>query len=196
MRAMDLSLYWVVETGWRSVSPQLVVFLACLACACSALAQTPSAPSYVIPSVEQAARDNERVKILRQELKDSEARLETLARRRAERLAAADVGAANEAEEERGRTLSDIAGLRRELAAATRAAAPPPSIEAAVTTKAASAAPAPRSAKPPPPAPWWDVYSKARPTEAPSATPSPVSSPVSIAPAVAGARTVSARRPE
>jgi hypothetical protein len=143
---------------------------------------------------EQAARDSERVKILTQELKNSEARLGTLARRRAERLAAADVEAAHKAEEERGRTLSDIAGLRRELAAATRAAAPAPSNEAAVTTKTASAAPARRSAKPAPPAPWWDVYSKARPTEAPSAAPSPVSSPVSIAPAEAGVRTVSARR--
>lgn len=196
MRAIDRSHYWVVEAGWRSVSPQRVAVVACLACAFGALAQSPAAPSYVIPSVEQTARDSERVKILRQELKDSEARLEALARRRAERLAAADVEAANEAEEERGRALSDIAGLRRELAAATRAAAPAPGIKAAVTTKAASAAPAPRSAKPPPSAPWWDVYSKARPTEAPSATSPSVSSPVSVAPVEAGARPVSARRPE
>ena len=105
MRAIDRSHPWVVEARWRSVSPQRVAVLACLACAFGALAQSPAAPSYVIPSVEQTARDNERVKILTQELKNSEARLEALARRRAERLAAADVQAANDAEEERGRTL-------------------------------------------------------------------------------------------
>ena len=177
------------------MSLSLVAVLACLAC--GALAQTPMAPLHVISSAEQAARDSDRVEILRQELKKSEALLETLARRRAERLATADVGAANEAEEERGRTLSDIAGLKRELAAATRSAGPAPSgTEAAITTKAVSVAPPPRPAKAPTPAPWWDVYSKARPTEAPSATPSPASSPLSIAPAEAGPRTVSARRPE
>jgi hypothetical protein len=186
------------EAGWRNISPTLVAVVACFTCACGALAQTPAAPPHVIPFAEQAARDSERVKILRQEMKQSEALLETLARRRSERLAAADVEAANEAEEERGRTLSDIAGLKRELAAATRAAAPPPSgAEAAVTTKAPSVGPPPRPAKSPPPAPWWDVYSKARRAEAPSTIPSPVSSsPVSVAPAEAGPRTVSARRPE
>lgn len=177
------------------MSLSLFAVLACWTC--GALAQTPAASQHVIPSAEQAARDSDRVQILRQELKKSEARLETLARRRAERLAAADVEAADEAEEERGRTLSDIAGLKRELAAATRSAAPPPSgAEAAVTTKAPSVAPAPRPAKAPPPAPWWDVYGKARRAETPSTIPSPASSSVSIAPAEAGLRTVSARRPE
>lgn len=196
MRARGRDHCRVVEAGWQSVSPQLVAVLACLTCACGALAQTPAAPQYVIPSAEQAARDSDRVEILRQELKKSEARLETLVRRRAERLAAADVEAANEAEEEHGRTLSDIAGLKRELAAATRSAAPPPSgAEAAVTTKAAAVAP-PRPAKAPPSVPWWDVYGKARRTETPSTIPSPASSSVSIAPAEAGPRTVSARRPE
>ena len=184
-----------VEGDGEPFRSRLVVVLACFTCACGALAQTPAAPQHVIPSAEQAARDNERVEILRQELKKSEALLEALARRRPERLAAADVEGANEAEEQRGRTLSDIAGLKRELAAATRSAAPPLSdAEAAVTTKAAPAAPPLRPAKAPPPAPWWDVYSKARRAEVPR--PSPVSSPVSIAPAEAGPRIVSARRPE
>ncbi|CAN7776640.1 hypothetical protein LJR084_007926 [Variovorax sp. LjRoot84] len=176
------------------MSLSLVAVLGCLTC--GALAQTPAAPQYVIPSAEQAARDSDRVKILRQELKKSEALLETLARRRAERLAAADVEGANEAEEERGRTLSDIAGLKRELAAATRTATPPQSsAEAAVTPKAAPTAPSSRPARSLPPAPWWDVYGKARRTESPSPS-SPISTPVFIAPAAAGPRTVSARRPE
>lgn len=167
--------------------------LGCLTCACGALAQAPAVPQHVIPPAQQAARDSDRVEILRQELKKSEALLETLARRKAERRAAADVEGANEAEEQRGRTLSDIAGLKRELAVATRSAAPPlTGAEAAVTTKAPPAAPPSRPAKAPPAAPWWDVYSKARRTEAPPGD----SSRVSIAPAEAGPRTVSARRPE
>ncbi|CAN7775921.1 hypothetical protein LJR175_007788 [Variovorax sp. LjRoot175] len=177
------------------MSLSLMAVLGCLTC--GALAQTPAAPQYVIPSAEQAARDSDRVKILRQELKKSEALLETLARRKTERLAAADVEAADEAEEQRGRTLSDIAGLKRELAAATRSAASPFSTTvAAVTPKATAASPPSRPAKSLPPAPWWDVYSKARRTEVPPPVSSPISTPVFIAPAVAGPRTVSARRPE
>lgn len=162
------------------------------------MAQTPAAPRHVIPPAEQAARDSDRVEILRQELKKSEAMLETLARRKAERRIAADVEGTKEVEEDRVRTLSDIAALKRELAMATRSAAPTSgNAETAATTKAAApAAPPSRPAKAPSAAPWWDVYSKARRPEAPSATPSPASSPVSIAPAEAGPRIVSARRPE
>lgn len=197
MRARNRDHRGFVEAEWRSISLKLVTVLGCLSCACGALAQTSAAPQHVIPSAEQAARDSDRVKILWQELKKSEALLETLARRKAERLAVADVEGANDAEEQRGRTLSDIAALKRELAAATRAAAPPPSsAEAAVTPKAAPTAPSSRPAKSLPPAPWWDVYSKARRTESPSPVSSPISTPVFIAPAEAGPRTVSARRPE
>ena len=161
------------------------------------MAQTPVASRHFVPPAEQAARDNDRVEILRQELKKSEALLETLARRKAERRAAADVESANEIEEQHGRTLSDIAGLRRELATATGTAAPAPAVAgAAVTTKAAPATPPSRIAKAPPPAPWWDVYSKARGAQPPTAMSSSVSTPASFAPAEAGARSLPARRPE
>jgi len=128
------------------------------------------------------------VEILRQELKKSEALLEALERRKIQPTAAADVESANEAEEQRGRTLSDIAGLKRELAAATQAAATPQgNADVAVTPKRTPIALPSRPAKTPPAAPWWDVYSKARRTEALA------SSTVSIVPAEAGPRSVSAR---
>lgn len=172
----------------------LAVVLGCLTCVGGALAQVPATPQHIIPTREQAARDSDRVEILRQELKKSESLLEALTRRQAERPVAADAQGGDETEEERRRVLSDIAGLQRELALATRQAAPSPggAAAAAVGTKGASASPLPRPAAAPSPAPWWDVYGKARRAEAPAAVPSPVS----IAPAEAGPRLVSARRPE
>jgi hypothetical protein len=192
MRARHLDHCGWIEEGRHSVSFQLVAVLGLLICTCGATAQTSSAPRQV-RAAEQAARDSERVEILRQELKKSEALLEALERRKIQPRAAADVESASEAEEQRGRTLSDIAGLKRELAAATRAAAAPQgNAEVAVTPKPAPIALPSRPAKTPPAAPWWDVYGKVRLMETPAAA----SSAVSIAPAEAGPRNVSARRPE
>ena len=166
--------------GRRWASLRLVALLSCLTCACSTFAQSPGLPPHIVPAVQQAARDSDRVEILRQELKKSEALLESLARRTAERLAAADPAGVNEAEAQRARTASDIAGLKRELAAVTRSAdaTPVPPALAKAPTQALSRT-----------APWWDVYGKARRTE-------PLT-PVSMAPAgEAGPRPVSARRLE
>ena len=110
-----------------------------------------------VSSAEQSARENDRLLVLRSELKKSETLVESLARRRAERLAASDMAAADEAEGDRIRALSDIAGIKREIAATTaptRASAPPSSTSA-VTAKPAQ----PRTEKV---APWWDVYGKPR----------------------------------
>jgi hypothetical protein len=138
------------------------------------------------------------VEILREELEKSEGLLGTLARRKAERLAASDSAGASEAEEQHVRTLADIAGLRRELAAVTRALASSASLtsqasstpEASVTaTGKAAASPRPLSAaKTASATQWWDVYGKGRSAE-PAA-------PISLAPAPEAAPRVAARRLE
>lgn len=109
-----------------------------------------------ISASEQASRDDERLRILRDELRKSEALVESLARRKAERLAAADVPGADEADERRVRALSDITGLKREIGAA-RAGVEVKVGSGQVPTPAKATA-----AKPAPTAPWWDVYGKAR----------------------------------
>ena len=170
-----------------------VALLGWLACTCAALAQ-PSPAARTIAAAEQATRDIDRVEILRQELRKSEALLETLARRKAEHnaggLAAADASGVTEAEEQHARTLVDIASLKRELASAMRTATP----TTAQTPVWAAGKPATeRSPTPKAPAapPWWDVYGKGRRAE--HASPEPAT-PISLAPP-SGAipRTVSAR---
>lgn len=155
-----------------------------LACACASLAE-PSTAAHVIPLAEQASRDSERVEILRQELRKSETLLETLARRKAERLAASDSSGDTEAEEEHARTLVDIAGLKRELASAMRTGTPTTAQATAWAAGKPSAtrSPSPKASAAPP---WWDVYGKGRGAE--------LAAPISLAPpSGATPRTVSAR---
>lgn len=162
----------------------LVTLLGWLACTCAALAQ-PSTAAHTIPAAEQAARDSDRVEILRQELRKSEALLETLARRKAERLAASDSSGVTEAEEQHARTLADIAGLKRELASATRTATPTTAqTPAGAAGKPATArSPAPKASAAPP---WWDVYGKGR--RADPATPISLASPAGAIPPTVSAR--------
>lgn len=155
-----------------------------LACTCAALAQ-PSTAAHTIAAAEQAARDSDRVEILRQELRKTEALLETLARRKAERLAASDSSAVTEAEEQHARTLADIAGLKRELASAMRTATPTTAQTptGVVGKPGAERSPAPKASAA---LPWWDVYGKGR--RADPATPISLAPPSRAIP-----RTVSAR---
>ncbi|MEJ8851878.1 hypothetical protein [Variovorax rhizosphaerae] len=138
-----------------AASCPLVALSVSIALVSGAATSQPSS-SMKVSSAEQSARENDRLLVLRSELKKSEALVESLARRRAERLAAADVAAADEAENDRIRVLSDIAGIKREIAATPAASAPPGSAGAvAVTAKPAQ----PKAEKV---APWWDVYGKPR----------------------------------
>lgn len=144
----------------------------------SSATATSAASSHIVTPSEQAERDRERTNILRQELAKSEALLESLGRRKAERQAAADPQGAQEIEEQRERTVQDIAGLKRELM--TPAAAPvsehPASQEATGTRVAAAIAT--RSASAAAPARWWDVYSKGSADRStPSALPAPPAPP-------------------
>ncbi len=111
-----------------------------------------------VSTAEQAAREDDRLLILRNELKKSEALVESLAKRRAERLAASDIVAADEAESDRIRVLSDIAGIKREIAATQPA--PSPTQPRAPTAGVRALAAQPVQPKTEKAAPWWDVYGK------------------------------------
>ncbi|MBT2337114.1 hypothetical protein J7E49_24840 [Variovorax paradoxus] len=163
----------------------MCVFMGLMACACPLSAQTPSTARHVVSPAEQAARDNDRVEILSQELKKSEAQLESLARRKAERLAASDMQGANEAEEQRTRALGDIVSLTRELGSMSPFVNPAAVVEPSAARAASSRI---TSAKGSTPAPWWDVYGKARRSEQ-------LASP-SIASAQEVTRGASLRRPD
>ncbi|RZL85518.1 MAG: hypothetical protein EOP82_32525 [Variovorax sp.] len=166
MHAWNLQRIGEELQGWWKPSGSACLLVSLLLGAASVTAQ----PSLmVVNPADQSARDDERLRILRDELEKSETLVETLARRKAERLAVADTVAADEAEEQRIRTLSDIAGIRREIAAMRPSgeapkAAPPASGSASYPAKATPP-------KPQPTAPWWDVYGKAGRGQ----TPAPVS---------------------
>lgn len=171
MRARDVHCSEVIGEGRRAALLSLHVVVGLMAHAGTPLAQVPPTSSHVIAPPEQAARDNDRVEILRQELRKSEAQLERLAQRQTERLAASDMQAAKEAEDQRIRTLADIAGLKREIASASQVAGrvtvvKPFSARAAQRRTASGQGTAPA---------WWDVYSSGRRTGAPA--------PLSLAPA-------------
>lgn len=166
MRARDIHCSDVIDQGKRAAWRSLHVLVGLMAHTGILLAQVPPAALHAVAASEQAARDNDRIAILRQELKKSEEQLESLAHRKAERLAASDMQAANETEEQRVRTLGDIAGLRREIASASHIAASQTTV-----MRTAAALPArsrPVSGKGAAPAPWWDVYGNGRRFEAPA----------------------------
>lgn len=192
MQVRNFRRIGVVLKGWKKAPASgglCAAFFLALPIAEPAAAEPVSAVAAVVSASEQAVRDDERLRILRDELKKSEALVEMLARRKAERLAMADKVAADEAEEGRLRALGDIAALKREIAGAR----PPASALTRDTPRASSshAAPArPAQSKPQPAMPWWDVYGKARST----GTPAPVS--YAQPPGSAAARTESTRRME
>jgi hypothetical protein len=150
-----------VLKGWRSPAASLCLSLSMLGIASNAKADPlPTA----VPPAEQSMRDNERLRILREELTKAESMAALLARRRAERLAASDLTGADEADQQRIRTLSDIEALKREIGTASQFQRPPnpapsqsPQVARLATTTRKS-----------PPTAWWDVYAKSRRSDADS----------------------------
>lgn len=130
-----------------------------MAHACTLWAQAEPSASQVVGPQQQAARDHDRIAILREELGKSQAQLEDLARRKAERLAASDMQAATDAEAQRVRTLGDIAAIQREIAAASRTSAQTAAVKPMATQATKGPAAAGKRAAP---APWWDVYGGSR----------------------------------
>jgi hypothetical protein len=157
MQVRDLQRIGVVLNGWSR--PSAVVCLSISSLLVTNLAIGEPAQSGVVSAAEQSARDDERLRILRDELKRSEALIESLARRKAERLAASDITGADEAEQQRMRAVSDVAGLKREIGA-TRASSAAPKAAVATPAPASSAKASPTKSQPP--TPWWDVYGKAK----------------------------------
>ena len=152
------------HAAWR-----LWMLSTCIAFAWAAHAQQPFQMRRVVPVAEQQARDSDRAVILREELARLEAWLQTLARRKAERAAAIDIAGVDDIEEQRLRTLGDIAAVRRELDATSSA---PHAVVPTARARPASAS------IPPPVAHWWDVYRK---TQRPAPAPPPSSHPESEA---------------
>jgi hypothetical protein len=143
--------------GWRRLSAAVCLSIsACLSHPGPALAEPSS--RVVVSAAEQSSRDDERLRILRDELRKSEALVEALGRRKTERLAASDLAGAGEAEEQRVRALADVAGLKREIGAPR----PSSAVANVVLTRAGLASPAGSSpTRSRLPTPWWDVYGKA-----------------------------------
>jgi hypothetical protein len=168
MQAIDVQRRHATDEGRRSAWLSMLVLTGLLAHA------EPGVSQSVGPQ-QQAARDHDRIEILREELRKSEAQLEGLERRKAERLAASDPKAAAELEEQRVRTLGDVAAIRREIASshpAHRTAAARPMV--AQSARRASDA-GRREAT----GPWWDVYGsrRAAPSAALSHLPAPAQMP-------------------
>lgn len=176
MQCKDFQRSDLATRAMRAALAGFVVIASGATCTGSAQAQASSVPRRVVTPSEQAGRDGERTEILRQELKRSEEELEGLERRRAERLGASDLEAANETRQQQARLRVDIAALKRELASAARSlgetpAQPPASDRSGGSRLAATAriaAPALR---------WWDVYGARRHGERPA--------PLAITPAQA-----------
>lgn len=147
-------------------STQWIVLLAfaLLVMAGASHAQNASTVSYPsIAPAEQATRDNERLRILQDELKSEQQKAVDSTKRRAERLAAQDPQGVEEAELAHSRALGNIAALQREIANAS--AAKQPKVKAAnassSATKARSSTALPSVEASPAQAPWWDVYGRA-----------------------------------
>lgn len=143
--------------------PMAVCLGSALAVSADPLGAGPAA-TVIAPAV-QAARDDERLRILREELQRTEALAAQLAQRKAERLAVADAAGADEAEAQRTRALQDIASLEREIAGLRPAAGASKRPPSAASGQPASTRPPVHS---PPSAPWWDVYGRTRRGDAPA----------------------------
>lgn len=154
MLAMDRQRIGVVLNGCRK--PAALVCLSLSLLLMGLHVKSDPLPT-TVGAAEQSARDAERLRILREELTKSEAMAAELARRKAERLAVADRVGADEAEQQRARTLSDIEALKREIGGASPAPQSPRSVAKQSTQSAKAVA-----ARVSQPAPWWDVYAKPR----------------------------------
>lgn len=147
----------------------------------SAMASAQTAgPS--VPAQQQAARDGERLAILRDELARETRAAEEETRHRAERLAAHDPRGVEQSEQSLARHAQNLEALRREIDTAARQATAP---QTRPTPPQASPArmPATTLARGSEEPPWWDVYGRrpgsnasAKPADLPSRQPAPVQS--------------------
>jgi len=166
MQATNVQRRHATDEGRRTAWLSVLVVTALLAHARTLWAQAQPDASQVVNPQQQATRDHDRIEILREELEKSQARLEALTRRKAERLAAADPKAATEAEEQHARTLGDIAAIQREIALAAQVPTRITTVRPASAQVVKSASTSQRVVQ----APWWDVYGVSRRIEPPAST--------------------------
>jgi hypothetical protein len=127
-----------------------------------AQAETASTPAarQVVSRSEQAQRDDERLRILRDEWAREQRAAADAARRQAERSAMSDPRGAEEAAQAQRRASENLAALQREIAAATTAGAPPAPLQPSLAMPSRPPhAPVPRASDRPDPT-WWDVYAR------------------------------------
>jgi hypothetical protein len=125
-------------------------------------AEPDLASAAVVTAAQQAARDNERVRILHVELLREQAAASEAVKLRAERLAAADSNGMQHAEQAIARAATNIAALQRELQQATRPRTDAPRAAPGISVSRPTARE---------PGAWWDVYAKSSKRTASTATP-------------------------
>lgn len=162
--------------GAAVLSAACAAMLACLSN--DAMARTPP-PDQAIPTAQQVSRDIERLRILQDELARERTLAAEAARRRAERLAAADARGAQEAELINGRSSQNIEALQREIKAAATAASRHTNSTAATAPSAVQPVSARSNATGQ--VRWWDVYAKPPQAAAQEAVSvSPVAQPLGV----------------
>lgn len=145
------------RAGWSNGAACVVLGL----CAANAVAQSP--PSMVVSGTEQAARDTDAMRILRDELAREMRLVEEQTKRKAERLLARDNQGAQESEDASVRHAQNIQALRREIEQATHRAATGSGgrgspVPASTTRRSTGVVTVTADAQAPP---WWDVYGRA-----------------------------------
>ena len=103
---------------------------------------------------EQTVRDTDRLRILRSELVAEQGRAEAAIKRHAERLAARDPIGADEAEQARVRSLSNLSALQRELEQAASSSSARPEVRADTSSRSSGVRATDLAIR------WWDVYAR------------------------------------
>jgi hypothetical protein len=119
-----------------------------------------TAPSMTISATEQAARDADRLRILRDELAREARLLEDQTKRKAERLAANDLRGVEESEQALERHTQNMQSLRREIDVALQAAAGGARARPVAGAARRPATPTATLVAGNEGAPWWDVYGR------------------------------------
>jgi len=123
---------------------------ALVTCAAVLGASSLSGIAQTVPPAQQALRDDERLRILRDELLRARGQQEDAIKQRADRLAAGDSHGAEEALQRQARLSADVEAIEREMTLVSR----PPAVQVHTSTPSnrSTSSDTSRSAA------WWDVY--------------------------------------
>jgi hypothetical protein len=123
---------------------------ALVTCAAVLSASSLSGIAQTLPPTQQALRDDERLRILRDELLRARGQQEDAIKQRADRLAAGDSHGAEEASQRQARLSADVEAIQREMALVSRPA-PAPVHTSTISNRSTSSDTSRSTA-------WWDVY--------------------------------------